>query len=84
MALKQLALQEKINIVPCGLFIDRHHYFMSATPDGLVGDEMTVEIKCPVVASKMDIDEAVKQNKIKFWRHTSDGIIINKKDNWYF
>lgn len=49
--------QENINILPCGLFIDRTYPFIGATPDELVGDDMLVEIKCPLTAVKKRIKE---------------------------
>lgn len=33
-------------IDPAGLFIHRSHGFLGATPDGLIGDNAVVEIKC--------------------------------------
>ncbi|KAH9639153.1 hypothetical protein HF086_018221 [Spodoptera exigua] len=51
-ALQQLEKQENITILPCGLFIDRTYPFIRATPDGLVGDDTLIEIKCPLTAVK--------------------------------
>ncbi|GBP59028.1 hypothetical protein EVAR_15031_1 [Eumeta japonica] len=53
-ALEQLAVQERVNIEPCGIFIDEELPFIGASPDGLIGSDTCVEIKCPVVAYKMD------------------------------
>ena len=33
-------------MIPCGLFI-RSDYYLAVTPDGLVGDNAIVEVKCP-------------------------------------
>lgn len=54
-ALQQLQKQENVNIIPCGLFIDKTYPFIGATPDGLVGDDMLVEIKCPLTAAKKGV-----------------------------
>ncbi|CAH2088145.1 unnamed protein product [Euphydryas editha] len=63
--LNQLAIQEGVQISPCGLFIDSEIPFLAATPDGIIGNDTIVEIKCPLSAFKMSIKEAVeKKNKI--------------------
>ncbi|GBP79799.1 hypothetical protein EVAR_56855_1 [Eumeta japonica] len=51
--IEQLAVQERVNIEPCGIFIDEELPFIGASPDGLIGSDTCVEIKCPVVAYKM-------------------------------
>lgn len=67
-ALQQMELQEAIKIEPCGLFIDEYYPFIGATPDGLVGDDKIVEIKCPITAFKKGIDIAIKENKIQLYK----------------
>lgn len=34
----------------CGIFIDEEYFFLGGTPDGLIGDDGLVEIKCPYSA----------------------------------
>jgi hypothetical protein len=65
-ALKPVAAQEGVEISPCGLFIDSEIPFLGATPDGLVGNDTTIEIKCPLSAYKMPIKEAIKKKKLNF------------------
>lgn len=44
----QLYASEKGTVVqPCGLFVDLEHGFLAASPDGLVGTDRIVEVKCP-------------------------------------
>ncbi|PZC74694.1 hypothetical protein B5X24_HaOG207319 [Helicoverpa armigera] len=85
-ALQQLALQEKVTVEPCGLFVDQEYPFIGATPDGLIGNDMIVEIKCPLVAYKIGIDSAIKQNKIQIWRfdRKTNQIVLNKNSNWFY
>lgn len=77
-------LQEDIN--KSGLFIDREHPFLGASPDGLVGTEKTVEIKCPSSARDMTPDEAIRKRKCTFWSVNKEGEIgeINKKHNFFY
>ncbi|GBP20686.1 hypothetical protein EVAR_16559_1 [Eumeta japonica] len=39
-ALEQLAVQERVNIEPCDIFIDEELLFIGASPDGLIGTDM--------------------------------------------
>lgn len=73
-ALQQMELQESINIEPCGLFIDENYPFIGATPDGLVGDDKIVEIKCPITAYRKGIETAIKENKIQLSSSTKKTI----------
>ena len=35
-------------VEPCGLFVDTRKPFLAASPDGLVGRQAVVEVKCPL------------------------------------
>lgn len=82
-ATEQLASQLKIQIEPCGLFIDKNLPFLGATPDGIVGEDTIIEIKCPITAFKTSLDESIDKKKVNFWKKTKNGLIINKKHPWY-
>lgn len=85
-ALLQLQRQENVEISPCGLFIDPKHPFIGATPDGLIDDDIIVEIKCPITASKKGMAKAIEENKIQILKYSKNTktCSINKKSNWYF
>ncbi|KAJ8732007.1 hypothetical protein PYW08_014737 [Mythimna loreyi] len=69
LALQQLAIQEAVTINPCGLFVDYDYPFIGATPDGLIGQDTIVEIKCPLSAFKNGVENAIRENKIQIWRY---------------
>jgi len=71
-AKKDLELALGIEIKECGLYIDSNNVFLGATPDGLIGHDTLVEVKCPFSAAHMDPEEAILNKKITFWK-------INKK-----
>ena len=78
---------EKIKIKKCGIFIHKRYPFIGASPDGLVGDDTIVEIKCPYATfkSEMTIEEAIIAKKITFWRcNKNREIEINRKHDWFF
>ncbi|CAB3257324.1 unnamed protein product [Arctia plantaginis] len=85
-ALQQLAKQENIMIKPCGLFIDPEIDFLGASPDGVVGEDTVVEVKCPMAAHKKGMKAAITENKIQILRHNkkTGNTSINKNSDWYF
>ncbi|KAL4720785.1 hypothetical protein ACJJTC_015668 [Scirpophaga incertulas] len=85
-AIKQLETQEKIKIEPCGLFIDEEIPFLGATPDGLSSNDhdTIIEIKCPLTAYKIGLEDAIKNRKVTFWKDTKHGLQINKNHQWYY
>lgn len=52
-----------------------------ASPDGLIDDDGIVEIKCPSSAFGLDVDVAISQKKIKFWK--VDGS-VNGRNDWFY
>lgn len=82
-ALEQLAKQENVQIKKCGLHIDKTHYFLGATPDG-VYDGGIIEIKCPKTAYGMTSEEAISRKKLQMWKMEGNNIVLNKKCDWYF
>lgn len=67
---------------------------MGATPDGLVGDEGIVEVKCPFSIFGKNIDQAILNGECTVWSKerkkknqpdkTPTIIGINQKHKWYF
>lgn len=68
------------------MFIDPIYSFIGATPDGLIGDDMIVEIKCPITASKKGLAKAIEENKIQILKYAKNAktCTLNKKSNWYY
>ncbi|XP_074042183.1 uncharacterized protein [Leptinotarsa decemlineata] len=48
------------------MFIDEYDYIFGASPEGLIGDDAIVEVKCPKTMSKMHPKEAIEQKIINF------------------
>ena len=63
----------------CGLFIHSVHNFLSASPDGPIGDNQVLEIKCPYsITNKDRLPSYLTQNPIT-------GLCeLNKKHNYYY
>lgn len=54
-ALEEYMTKFGLNVEPCGLFISKDRPYLSASPDGLLGDETVIEIKCPYAARNEEI-----------------------------
>ncbi|XP_050671428.1 uncharacterized protein LOC126969880 isoform X2 [Leptidea sinapis] len=85
-ALLQLQQQENIIIEPCGLFIDKEYPFIGATPDGLIGEDTIVEVKCPITAHKKGLSNCIQENKIEILKYNinTKTATVNKNSNWYY
>lgn len=83
-ALRQLEIQEKVTIRKCGLFIDDEIPYLGATPDGLVGEDTIVEIKCPLNVYNKSAIDAVKDKKLTFLKDVNGELVVNKKHIWFY
>ena len=43
-------------VEPCGLFVDTNKPFLAASPDGVVGRDAVVEVKCPLKCADTSLD----------------------------
>ena len=43
-------------VEPCGLFVNVQYPFLAASPDGVIGADSLIEIKCPYKAYNKEID----------------------------
>lgn len=82
--LKKMGLE----ITKCGLFIDKDLPYLAATPDGLIGNDGILEIKCPSAAMNLTPFEAILQRKgmmSTFWSVEGESITnINKNHSYYY
>lgn len=73
-------------VTSCGLFIDAEYPFLAASPDGLVGNDALIEVKCPVAGIKEGISilEGVKNKKINFLSIKENKLELKKNNNYYY
>jgi hypothetical protein len=79
-----LEAQLKIKILPSGLFVDMNLPFLAASPDGIIGDDSLVEIKCPASAKELSPVEAVTIGKIKSCLVNNGQLQLKRSDNYYY
>jgi len=70
-----------VKIIKCGLFIDKNDYFLGATPDGLLGNDTLIELKCPFSAANITPEEGIHQRKITLWKINKNKEIIGINTN---
>ena len=73
------------DIAECGIFIDSCIPFLGASPDGIIGQEGIVEIKCPKSAENFSPEDAIEKVpavRRMFTRKT--GISMNKTHHYFY
>lgn len=78
-AREQYEKEMNVKIEPCGIFIDEDLNYLSAKPDGLIGEDAIVEVKCPFNARDMTPEDAIKKKIIKYVCYDDSGILRLKR-----
>ncbi|XP_050521359.1 protein PFC0760c-like [Daktulosphaira vitifoliae] len=73
-----------VQIESCAAFVDEHLNYLTARPDGLIGKDGIVEIKCPFNAQEMFPEDAIKNNLIKFVHYNNNGDLVLKRTSHNF
>ena len=74
----------KYKVYPCGLFISEQYPFLAASPDGLIEDDVIVEIKCPSVLAKMTPEMGIETKKVTFATITDGRIKLKRNHNYFY
>lgn len=84
--LAKQALSEhlSIQVENCGLFVDEEHFYLGATPDGLVEHDSIIEIKCPSVISTVSPKQGIIDKKIKFGILDKNDLLHLKRNHGYY
>ncbi|XP_050520347.1 uncharacterized protein LOC126893864 [Daktulosphaira vitifoliae] len=83
-AIKEFRNEINVEIQSCGVFIDENLNYLSASPDGLVGKDGIVEVKCPFNARDMTPEEAIKSNNIRYVYFDKNGNLLLKRNSQQF
>ena len=81
-AINEFALATGLTVMDTGLWLHPNGY-LGASPDGLVGDDAIVEVKCPYSVRAISIEEAVMTKKNFFLKKDGFGFSISE-DHPYF
>lgn len=84
-ALAALVTKVELPIEKCGLFKDRELPFLCATPDGICVKDTVIEVKCPITAQELSIEQAINSKKNTFWKRNMKGQLeVNKNHDCFF
>lgn len=85
-AREELQAELGIKINNCVLFIDSEFPYLAATPDGIIGDDGIVEIKCPYAVRQVSPVDAIRNNVADLHRifDKTDDTRMNQRHLYYF
>ncbi|KAL4702617.1 hypothetical protein ACJJTC_016093 [Scirpophaga incertulas] len=83
-AIQQFTEETGLMVSKCGLFIDKHKTFLAASPDGLVGEDSIVEIKCPYKIVDLSPIEGIEQKAIDFCTFKDNTLKLKRNHNYYY
>jgi len=83
-AKEQLEARLQKTILPSGLFVDIKLPFLAASPDGIIGDDSLVEIKCPASAKEFTPEDAITVGKIKGCLVNNGQLQVKRNNNYYY
>jgi hypothetical protein len=80
-AIQKFVLTTGKQVAKCGLFVDRVHSFLAATPDGVVAvEDALVEVKCPYNGRRSKI---AKGKMFPFLEQLQDGELRLRRNHSY-
>lgn len=79
-ALSKYAVEHNLLIEPCGIFISLEKPHLAASPDGLLGTETIIEIKCPY-ASRY---QAINPTSVPYLELVNQTLKLKKTSPYYF
>lgn len=71
-------------MITAGLFVDPTLPYLAASPDGLIGDNSIIEIKCPFSIRDFTPENAYKENKIKYLEQKDDKLSLKKSHDYFY
>lgn len=73
-----------VKVQPCGLFVRPDLPYLGASPDGLIGEEGLVEVKCLPSIRTQAIKEAAKAGKIQCVQFKGTELQLKKNHRYWF
>lgn len=83
-AISELAVALESDIRESGLFVDTQNSFLAASPDGLIGQNIIVEVKCPYSARNTTPQDAIKNKIIKYGKIDENGRFSLSRNHPYY
>lgn len=84
LAKESLEIKLGVNILSCGLFVDKKSTFLAASPDGLIENNSIVEIKCPASIKDFTPQEAFENKKLNFMNFIDGELKLKTSHDYYY
>ena len=84
--LNRFLSDEVLYVEECGLFVSIDKGYLAASPDGIVGKDGLVEVKCPIICRDNNIEDLARQD-ISFclqYDETEDKLRLKRNHNYYY
>ncbi|XP_063221397.1 uncharacterized protein LOC134530485 isoform X1 [Bacillus rossius redtenbacheri] len=76
--------QQSAEVQKCGLFVDSEHPYLGASPDGLVGTDKLLEVKCLYSLKDKVLEEAVTLKGKKLCIESVNGQLQLRRNHSYY
>lgn len=73
-----------LTVQDCGLFVSTKHCYLGASPDGLIGQNGIIEVKCPRSCSTKTPREGIESNTIKFASIENGNFTLKRNHDYYY
>ncbi|XP_028129072.2 uncharacterized protein LOC114325263 isoform X1 [Diabrotica virgifera virgifera] len=83
-ALKDFEKLLGVKVVNCGVFVSKDYPFLAASPDGLIGKDGLVEIKCPYKSQNVTPEEGIRSKLIQCATLENNVFKLKREDKYYY
>jgi len=83
-SLNKILAKTDLHVEECGLFVDTDTGYLAGTPDGTVGKDALVEVKCPMKCKDTGIEVMVKTDSTFCLEYEENKIRLKKSHNYYY
>ena len=80
-AIQQFEKKEKMSVQQCGFFVSKEFPFLGASPDGLIGDQGLLEVKCPYTGRDGKIEPG---KNFLFLQKEGNCVVLKKNHKYYY
>jgi len=84
--LNRFLAEEVLCVEECGLFVSTEKGYLAASPDGIVGKDGLVEVKCPIKCIENSIEDLARQDQsfcLQF-DFTNEKLRLKRNHNYYY
>ncbi|XP_044759747.1 uncharacterized protein LOC123317338 isoform X1 [Coccinella septempunctata] len=83
-AIEQFEELTSYHVEKCGFYVDFEKPYLGASPDGLIGNDAIVEVKCPKTCSEMTPLQGISCGIIKFANLDKGHMKLMRKHHYYY